>query len=355
MTARPFRVRVLSSYIYPHDNVPHRDMGRNNRWFHGFVRSLTRHGSGLRDFDLEFVRLPQPPATLGDIAGAFVGSGVQLVICLGTDAVLRWSDACREVPTLYCGAHPENHGLEVITHPHVTGVRLNLPLVWSFENFSLLQALLPDLRDVFIPLNLDSEFAFPGVRANYEVFRRHHDTSWITGPSTHLGYRSVYFLANRLGCRYHEGPFADLAELSRLLDDIPPGTTSALVGFNDVLLCDGAHRVALDAVRDRHLPLFWINNVPIVTAGGVADFSSDFEAVGERLGDMALRILRDEVPVRDISFAEDPGERLTLNLRRCEELGITADADVRKRFHRVLAMTGGESGGRTIAASLRSR
>src|SRR5262249_37759871 len=108
MTARPFRVRVLSSYIYAHENVPHRDMGRNNRWFHGFVRSLTRNGSGLRDFDLEFVPLPQPPATLGDIADAFVRGGVQLVICLGTDAVLRWSDACRRIPTLYCGAHPEN-------------------------------------------------------------------------------------------------------------------------------------------------------------------------------------------------------------------------------------------------------
>jgi hypothetical protein len=339
MMARPYRVRVLSSYIYGRENIPHREMGRDNRWFHGFVRSLTRNGSSLSDFDLEFVRLPQPPARLGDIADAFVGSGVQLVICPGTDAVLRWSEVSRDIPTLYFGAHPENHGLEVITHKHVTGIRLNLPLIWSFENFSLLRALLPEVREVFIPLNLDSPFAFPGVRANYELFRRRHGTSWITDPSSHIGYRSVYFLASRLGCRYHEGPFMDLAQLSGMLAEIPPGPTSALIGFNDVLLRDGALDVVLEIVRDRDLPLFWVNNGPVVKAGGVADFSSDFERVGERLGDMSLQVLRDEVPVGDIPFANDPGERLTLNLQRCHELGITAADEIRKRFHRVLAMT----------------
>jgi hypothetical protein len=353
--ARSFRVRVLSSYIYDRENIPHREMGRDNRWFHGFVKSLTRNGSGLSDFDLEFVRLPQPPATLGDIGDAFVRGGIQLVICPGTDAVLRWSEVCRDIPTLYFGAHPENHGLEIITHKHVTGIRLNLPLIWSFENFSLLRALLPDIRDVFIPLNLGSVFAFPGVRANHDLFRRRHRTSWITGPSSHLGYRSVYFLASRLECRYHEGPFVDLAELSRMLAEIPPGTTSALVGFNDILLRDGALDVVLEMVRDRHLPLFWINNVPIVKAGGIGDFSSDFETVGERLGEMSLQVLRDDVPIGDIPFAEDPGERLTLNLQRCEELGITADVEVRKRFHRLLAMTGDVLDRRGIATGFRRR
>jgi hypothetical protein len=338
---RPYRVRVLSSYIYGQEDIPHRRMGRENRWFHGFVRSLTRNGSGLNDFDLDFVRLPQPPATLHDQVKAFLESGVQLLICPGTDAVLRWSAECRDIPTLYFGAHPDNHGLEVITHGHASGIRLNLPLIWSFENFCLIQALLPDVRDIFIPLNLRSAFAFPDVRANYELCRRQHGTAWITGPSSHLGYRSVYFLAQRLGCRYHEGPFVDLEELSRLLREIPPGIASALVGFNDLLLRDGVLDVILEIVRDRQLPLFWINNVPVVKAGGVADFSSDFEKVGERLGEMALQVLRDEIPISTIPLAEDQGERLTLNRQRVEELGITVGEDVRKRFHRVLARESG--------------
>src|SRR5262249_13298171 len=201
----------------------------------------------------------------------------------------------------------ENHGLEVITQENVSGVRLNLPLIWRFENFSLLEALLPEVRDVYIPLNLRSEFAFPGVRANYDRSRRQSAATWIDAPSSALGYRSVSFLADRLGCRYHEGPFGDLVELERLLRDVTPGTTTALVGFNDFILLDGALDVLLEAVRTRELPLFWINNVPIVKAGGVADFSSDFEKVGERLGEMSVSILKDGVAVGEIPFADDPG------------------------------------------------
>jgi ABC-type uncharacterized transport system substrate-binding protein len=335
----PYRVRVLSSYIYDGEDVPQQGMGRENRWFHGFVRSLTRSGSGVHHFDLKFVRLPQPQDAITGIVSDFMEHGVRLVICAGTDAVLRWSEVCQAIPTLYFGAHPENHGIEITTTGHVSGVRLNLPLIWSWESFSLIRELLPDVRDVFIPLNLSSRFAFPGVRANYEWFRRAHGPTWITAPSTHLGYRSVGFLAGRLGCRYHEGPFANLDELSGMLREIPAGTGSALVGFNDLLLLNGALDLVLGIVRERGLPLFWVNNVPIVRTAGVADFSSDFERVGERLGEMSLRLLRDESPITDIPFAADPGERLTLNRRRCDELGIAVRDAVAGRFHRILTKT----------------
>ena len=36
--AAAYRVRVVSLYIYEREDVPHRRMGRENRWFHGFVR-----------------------------------------------------------------------------------------------------------------------------------------------------------------------------------------------------------------------------------------------------------------------------------------------------------------------------
>lgn len=335
--ARRFCVRVLSSYIYEREDVPHREMGRKNRWFHGFVKSLTRGGSGLQEFDVDFVRLPQPPASLASLVERFDREGVQLLICAGTDAVLRWLSTGRNTPVLYFGAHPENHGLDVITRAHVTGVRLNLPLIWNFENFSIVRELLPAVRDVFIPLNLDSPFAFPDVRANYDLFRRQHRSPWITAPSSHIGYRSVYFLAARLDCRYHEGPFASLEELGRCLLDIPSGPTSAVVGFNDLLLLDGALERVLTIVRERDLPLFWVNNPAIVGAGGIADFSSDFEKVGEQLGEMCLAIVRDKVPVCDVPFATDRGERFGLNPRRCAELGITPGDATRKRFHAMLA------------------
>lgn len=333
MTTRRYCVRILSSYIFGEDTVPHRDMGKRNRWFHGFVKSLTRNGSSVSEFDLGFVRLPPQPTPLTEIVERFDREGVELLICAGTDAVLRWLSAGRGTPVLYFGAHPENHGLDATAREHVSGVRLNLPLVWSFENFSMVGELLPDVRDVFVPLNLNSPFAFPDVRANYELFRRTHRSGWITGPSTHIGYRSVYFLAERLGCRYHEAPFADLAELERRLDEIPPGPTSAVVGFNDSVLLDGAVDRILTIVRGRRLPLFWVNNPAIVQADGIADFSSDFEKVGERVGEMCLEVLRNHTPMSAVPFAADQGERFTLNLRRCSELGVSVGEETRKRFH----------------------
>jgi ABC-type uncharacterized transport system substrate-binding protein len=334
----PHRVRVLSSYIYddPTD-VPYREMGRKNRWFHGFVKTLTRTGSSLRDFDIRFVRLPPPPDDLARLAVEFESERVDLLICAGTDAVLRWVSAGRTIPVLYFGAHPENHGLDVAARDYVSGVRLNLPLVWSPENFALIHELVAEVRDVFVPLNLDSPFAFPGVRTNFELFRRRGAGAWISAPSTYLGYRSVSFLARCLGCGYHEAPFAGLDELERCLREIPSGSTNAIVGFNDIVLLEGAVDRLLAFVRARRMPLFWINNASVVQAGGVADFSSDFEKVGERLGEMSLAILRDRTPMCTIPFEADQGERFTLNLRRCAELGITPGDGVRARFHAVFA------------------
>ena len=171
-----------------------------------------------------------------------------LVICAGTDGALRWSAANPGLPTLYFGAHPDNHGLEIISRPEVSGVRLNLPLIWSRDTFSLIGDLLPDLRDIFIVLNLQSEFAFPGVRANYGLSRRLHGPGWITAPSTHLGYRAVSFLASGIGCRYHEGPFADLGELDALLRQIPAG---ALVGARRVQRPGAGRRRARRAALQR--------------------------------------------------------------------------------------------------------
>ena len=159
------RVRVLSSYIYSGGEGPFSSMGRRNRWFHGFVAGLIAQGSSLNDLALEFVELPRDDDGVSAVHRDAVEQQVQLVICAGTDATLRWAQACSDIPTLHFGAHPENNGLEVVLQPNVSGVRLNLPLIWSYENFSLWRALLPDLRAVYIPLNLHSEFAFPDARA----------------------------------------------------------------------------------------------------------------------------------------------------------------------------------------------
>ena len=181
--------------------------------------------------------------------------------------------------------------------------------------------------------------SFAPTQANYGAYRRAHRDPWIAGPSSFIGFRSVYFLAERLRCRYYEGPFRDLDELASSLRLITPGRTTALVGFNDTALLEGAVGLLLRIVRERGLALFWVNNWPIARAGGVADFSSDFEKTGERLGEMAVKILRG-VSVGAIPFSEDPGERFTLNLRRCAELGILVRDDVRARFHAVQAADG---------------
>lgn len=332
-----YRVCVLSSYIYGEgEGAPYAHMGRDNRWFHGFVRSLLRLGSGLAEFDVDFARLPADPGMVAGMSNRLHREGVRLVICAGTDAVVRWARANRSLPTLYFGAHPENNGLEILDQPNVSGVRLHLPLIWSFEHFALLRALLPNLGALFVPINLRSEFAFPNVRAGWRRWRREDSGAWIDGTSPWIGHRSVLFLAERLGVHFHEGPFDGLEELDRALSAVPPGTASAVLGFNDTVLLEGAVPLLLTRALERGLPLLWVNNFPIVRTGGVADFSSDFMKVGERIGELALRILRDGVPVHELPFESDPGVRFGLNLARCGELGLVVSADVRARFHEIV-------------------
>ena len=331
-----YRVRVLSSYIYAGDEGPFSAMGRRNRWFHGFVAGLIHQGSSLNELALDFVQLPREAAAVAAFHRECLDQGVQLAICAGTDSIVRWARVCREIPSLYFGAHPENNGLELIRQPNVAGVRLNLPLIWSYRNFSLLGELIPRLEAVYIPINLRSEFAFPNVRAGYEEFRRRHTDFWIPGTSSWSGHRSVQFLAERLGCRYYEGPFSSVDELLAGLRAAPV-ERSAFVGFNDTVLMEHAANRFREWCTGSGAALFWVNNWPIVAAGGVADFSSHFEAVGKLLAAQALGILRDGRPAAEIGFAEDPGERLSLNLRRCAELSLAVSDGLRARFHTVQA------------------
>jgi ABC-type uncharacterized transport system substrate-binding protein len=335
--ASDYSVRVLSSFIFDDETIPHRAMGRQNRWFHGFIRSLVRQGYGLGNFDVQFVAAPRLADGMAQLSRQFESAGVGLVICPGTDAAIRWARANATIPTVYFGAHPENNGLELIEQTNICGIRLNLPLMWKGENFAILKRLMPDLKHVFMPLNLDSEFAFPNVRTNFQLFRRRNEGFWIPDQSTYIGHRSGNMLAWAFGCSYREGPFVGCDELARGLAEIPADGSSAIVGFNDVALADGAVNAVLDAARRRALALFWINNVPIVEAGGVADFSSDFESIGYLLGTIATRILVRHDRPSDIGLVSDPGERFTLNLARCRTLGIAVDAEIRNRFHAFIA------------------
>ena len=334
MGVLPYRVRVVSSYIYERSDLPYASMGQRNRWVNGFISELTRQKSGLREMDLRFERTPAHREDLITLLGKYRKEGVGLIIIPGTDSAIRIAEVNTEIPMLYFGAHPENNGMDLLCHPAITGVRLNLPLIWRYDNFYLLKALCPDLARVYFPLNLNSEFAFPNVKTNYGISRAKKQPFWIPGSSSNIGYRSVHFLAERLTVDYFEGPFATVDELRAGLDAMTP-ERSAVIGFNDTVLSDAAVAAIIDVVRAKRIPLFWVNNAAIVKVAGVADFSSDFEAIGRLLATMSLSILRDGKLVKEIPFQDDPGQRLTLNLPGCNDLGISVLPEVQARFNEV--------------------
>jgi len=332
----PYRVRVLSSYIYDDEGLTFSHMGRRNRWVNGFVTTLVKRGSGLREFDLRFQRAPAGAQALADLAQQWQTDDVHLVICPGTDSALRYVQSGATIPMLYFGAHPENNGLQELDLPHVAGVRLNLPLVWSFkDSFSLLTELVPGLQRIYFTINLASEFAFPNARALYRDFRQKSDSFWIDDASSHIGYRSWAFLADRAGLRYHEGPFASADELRAGLAaaDLQD---AAIVGLNDTVLNEDATEALLRFCEERSVPLFWVNNPAIVERVGIADFSSDFEAVGRVIGNLALDVLRDGRPIGGIPLQDDPGVRRTLNVRRARQLGVEIPAATRTKFSEII-------------------
>ncbi|MFL6652946.1 MAG: ABC transporter substrate-binding protein, partial [Sulfurifustaceae bacterium] len=325
MTAK-YRVRVLSSYIYDDSDVAYAHMGRRNRWVNGFVTSLVRARSGLREFDMRFQRTPKTQEELARVVSAWHDEGVQLAICPGTDSAIRLAEANDRIPMLYFGAHPENNGLELLNQANVAGIRLNLPLIWSYaDNFALLKEVMPSLERVYFALNLDSEFAFPNVKVIYQAFKRKQAGFWIEGHSPYIGYRSVTFLAERAGVRYFEGPYGALDELDQGLREADL-RNAVIVGFNDTVLNEGATDLLLKFSEAHEVPLVWVNNPSIIERFGVADFSSDFEAIGRLVGSLALDILRDGKPINSIPVQEDPGARRVLNLKRARALGLAVSA-----------------------------
>jgi ABC-type uncharacterized transport system substrate-binding protein len=144
----------------------------------------------------------------------------------------------------------------------------------------------------------------------------------------------VQFLAERLGVEYHEGPYSNVAELQTGLDQVN-ADRSALIGFNDTVLNGAAVTAILAFSRARRIPLFWVNNAAIVRTAGIADFSSDFEAIGRLLARMSLSLMRDGKSISQIPFEDDPGKRLSLNLTACRELGISVRPGVEAQFQEV--------------------
>jgi len=210
-----------------------------------------------------------------------------------------------------------------------------LPLIWNKENFSVIKKLLPEVNKIYFPLNLESEFAFDNVRQLYGYFRSRHNTPWIPHGSTYTGHRSVMFLAESIECEYYESPYIGLNEFSACLNEIPEDGKSVVVGFNDTALLPGAVSKLLDVVEKKSLPLFWVNNFPIICAGGVVDFSSDFYRVGIKVGELATQILVDKKPIDEIGIWEDQGQVSGINLARCSDLGIKVDDSLKSLFDKV--------------------
>jgi len=331
-----YKTRVLSSYIFDDKSLAYTEMGRRNRWVTGFVKSLVRNRSGLKEFDLQFRQTPKTREELQAVIDQWRDEDIQLVVCPGTDSAIRFADLEDKMPMIYFGAHPENNGLELSTRANVAGIRLNLPLIWSYEdNFALLKGTIPNLERVYFALNLDSEFAFPNVRVVYRAFRGRSNDFWIPGDSACIGYRSVAFLAERAGVQYFEGPYGPISELERGLHEAQLDN-AALVGFNDTILNEGATDLLLRFSESEGVPLVWVNNPSVIEGYGVADFSSDFDAVGQLVGRLALEILRDGRSPADILLHEDPGATRVLNLRRAQELGIAVPDEVQDRFTEVI-------------------
>lgn len=332
-----YQVRVLSSYIYSDDDLAYAHMGRRNRWVNGFVAALVRNRSGLREFDLRFHKTPPTRDEVAALVAQWRAEGVQLAICPGTDSALRLAEVNDSIPMVYFGAHPENNGLDTLDRPNVTGVRLNLPLIWSYEdNFALLKDIMPNLERVYFALNMNSEFAFPNVRFVYRQFRRLHPGFWIAGDLPQIGYRSVAYLAERAGLSYFEGPYNSADELAGGLAQADL-RNAVLVGFNDTVLNQGATDVLLKFCDERGVPLVWVNNPSVIERFGVADFSSDFEKIGQIVGKLALDILRDGMSPADIPLQDDPGARRTLNQKRLSKLGgAGAPAAIRAKFDAVI-------------------
>ncbi|MCP4269565.1 MAG: hypothetical protein GY777_29005 [Candidatus Brocadiaceae bacterium] len=327
-------IRVVSSYLEEQRSVPYADFV-GKKWIKGFVSTLIENGYSLNNFDLQFVKLPDSKNDTTILFQQFVNDNVQLIICAGNDSVYRLAETNKTIPIIYFGTHPENNGLEIIDQKNITGVRLNLPLIWSLKNFSILKKLLPDLEEIYIPIYLASEFDTPNVRANHSLFRSQKNGFWIPGHSSYIGYRSIHFLSESLGCRYFECPYVTLKELETGLSQINP-ENSALIGFNDTTLINGGVDLVLNVTRKNRIPVFWVNNFSIVRIGGIADFSSDFERVGKLIGSMSLQLLCDKVPIEEIKFKEDPGEIFSLNLKTCNDMSIQVPQEIMDNFHMIV-------------------
>jgi len=316
----------------------------------GLIEGLAAHALEL---DRDYALLVSHANSLGDHEAAlrrWLRDGVELLFSGGTPACAMLQRVLDETgerrPVVYFGAHPIDGAHEVALddclRDDTAGVRIELPLTYTPQNFTILRRLFPDLERVHIPFARSTAFCHRAMGERYDrVTAARGPRAWAKGDE--VGFRSLRDLAWVIDADYDEYPLRSADDLEAALGAIPPRAIDepmrdVVVAFNDTYHVAGSPHALLRWSHASNVPLVWVNNASMVPAGAVADFCNPFQRVAAHAATYVKEFLTGEWPRgrRTIEWSHDT--HFSLHRARYLALGGAKDrlASASRRFHEIV-------------------
>jgi putative ABC transport system substrate-binding protein len=236
---------------------------------------------------------------------------VDLILTAATSVTVATKRATKNIQIVFCaGTDPVTVGLvEAFAKPggRITGVHF-LSTDLTGKRLEILMDMVPRLHNVATFYNPNN-------------------------PSARESAKEAREAAGRLGVKLIERHATSVELLQRGVRALKVGEADGYVALSDAMV-DSQSQLIIDTAKAKRLPTMFYEG-GLVSKGGLASYSADFQQVGRLSAKYVQRILAGTSPM-DLAVESVHKLELVLNLRTAKEIGLTIPQRVLTRADKVI-------------------
>ena len=282
----------------PRSDVPRVGVIASRMGYQGFQNGLRAlfYTDG-EDIQLEFRSTEGREGRLGDLAATLAAMNVDVIVAVGTNAVLAAKQATSTIPIVMLAAEPVDVGL--VANPakpegNVTGLSFNEDNT-SAKRLELLKEAVPSAARV-VAL-----------------------TGSLTPVATRM-LRDTEAAAKTLGVELHALQFRSPETLDKTFAAIAEKRGDSLIVLPAAGMFAQRAQIITLAIRNKLPAMFWRRE--FVDIGGLMSYGPDLDAMYRRAAEFVRKILQGAKPA-DLPVEQPNKFELGLNLKTAKALGLT--------------------------------
>lgn len=244
-------------------------------------------------------------STMVSIVSQFVGSGVDMIVPIGTNAAQTAASATKNIPIVFAAvSYPVDAGLVKdlkVTDGNITGVTNAIAIE---EIFNLAKTLTPEAKN----------FGFV------------YNTGEVNAVSS-INRAKEYCDAN--GLKYRDAVITNTGELQQTAQSLA-GKVDAIFTPNDNMVASAMPVLAAEAIKAK-LPVY-VGADSMVKDGGFATVGIDYTILGKQVARMIKRILIDHEAISNNPVEVVSEYAKMINKNTADSIGIVISENQQKEY-----------------------